>query len=179
MKLIKWMTVVVSAAMLVAPHTAMGQDWPTGPVKIIVPYAPGSTPDLVARIVADRLQTRLGKPMVVENKAGAAGNIGTNAIAKAPPDGQTIGVSIAGPLGVNSLLFKQLPYEPARDLAFITVAATQPAVLVVSSKMPASDAKQVIGLLKNEPGKHNFSSMGAGTIRISAWPPCHPVLRAT
>ena len=70
MKLIKWMTVVVSAAMLVAPHTAMGQDWPTGPVKIIVPYAPGSTPDLVARIVADRLQTRLGKPMVVENKAG-------------------------------------------------------------------------------------------------------------
>jgi len=164
MTIFKFMTLAVSATMVAAPHTVMGQDWPAGAVKIIVPYAPGSTPDLVARIVADRLQTRLGKPMVVENKPGAAGNIGTNAIAKAVPDGQTIGVSIAGPLGVNSLLFKQLPYDPARDLAFITIAATQPAVLVVSSKMPATDAKQVIELLKKEPGKHNFSSMGAGTI---------------
>src|SRR5438132_1603170 len=91
----------------------LAQDWPHGPVRIIVPYGPGSTPDLVARIVADKLAPRIGKPVVVENKAGAAGNIGTDAVAKAPPGGQTIGVSIAGPLGVNALLFHKMPYDPA------------------------------------------------------------------
>jgi len=116
-------------AMGVAVVPAHAQQWPAGPVKVIVPYGPGSTPDIVARIVSEHLTTRLGKPFVVENKPGASGNIGTDAVAKAAPDGQTIGISIAGPLAVNTLLFRNMPYDPARDIAPITIAATQPSVL--------------------------------------------------
>ena len=116
-----------------AAQTAPGADWPKGPVHVVVPYGPGSTPDIIARIVGDRLAKRSGQPVIVENKAGAAGNLGTDAIAKAAPDGQTIGVSIAGPLGVNALLFKKMPYDPAKDLELVSIAATQPSVLVVPS----------------------------------------------
>lgn len=151
---------------LLASHSALtlGQDWPTGPLRLIVPYAPGSTPDIAARIVSDRLAQRLDRPVVVENKAGAAGNLGTDFIAKAAPDGQTFGISIAGPLGVNTLLFKKMPYDPARDLEPITIAATQPSVLVVNPRLGVSDTNGLLALLKKNPGKYNFSSMGAGTI---------------
>ena len=100
-------------------------------MRIVVPYGPGSTPDIIARIVGDKLAKRTGQPMVIDNKAGASGNLGTDAIAKAPPDGSTIGVSIAGPLGVNALLFKKMPYDAAKDLELVSIAATQPSVLVV------------------------------------------------
>ncbi len=153
---------VASLCLAVAPTFA--QQWPAGPVKVIVPYGPGSTPDIVARIVSEHLSTRLGKPFVVENKPGASGNIGTDAVAKAAPDGQTIGISIAGPLAVNTLLFRNMPYDPARDIAPITIAATQPSVLVVGSRLPASDTAELIERLKRDPGKYNFSSMGAGSI---------------
>ena len=98
------------------------------------------------------------------NKAGAAGNMGTDAVAKAAPDGQTIGVSIAGPLGVNSLLFKKLPYDPARDLEPVTIAASQPSVLIISSKLRRQYAGELFAQLKQNSGKYSFSSMGAGTI---------------
>ncbi len=147
-----------------AALAAFGQSWPSGPVKLVVPYGPGSTPDVVARIVADRLGTRIGKPVIVENKTGAAGNIGTDAVAKAAPDGQTIGLSIAGPLGVNSLLFRKLPYDPQRDLAPITIAATQPSILVVPPTLGVNDTGELLELLKKNPGKYNYASMGAGTI---------------
>jgi tripartite-type tricarboxylate transporter receptor subunit TctC len=141
------------------------QAWPKGPVHIIVPFAAGSTPDVIARLVSEQLSTRIGKPVVIDNKPGAAGNIGTDMVAKAVPDGQTIGVSIAGPLAVNSLLFKKLPYDPARDLAPITIAATQPAVLVVSN-VPgaATSAAGLFAMMKQNPGKYSFASMGAGTV---------------
>jgi tripartite-type tricarboxylate transporter receptor subunit TctC len=143
---------------------ARADDWPTGPVHLVVPFGPGSTPDIVARVVADKLSPRIGKSVIVENKTGAAGNIGTAAVAHAPPDGQTIGLSIAGPLGVNSMLFKQLPYDPRRDLEPITIAATQPSVLVVSPKLGVASTQQLLDLLRKEPGKLNYASMGAGTI---------------
>lgn len=150
--------------MSVAVVPAYAQQWPTGTVKVVVPYGPGSTPDIVARIVSEHLTTRLGKPFVVENKPGASGNIGTDAVAKAAPDGQTIGISIAGPLAVNTLLFRNMPYDPARDIAPITIAATQPSVLVVGSRLPAADTAELIARLQRDPGKYNFSSMGAGSI---------------
>ncbi len=150
--------------MSVAAAPAYAQQWPTGTVKVIVPYGPGSTPDIVARIVSEHLTTRLGKPFVVENKPGASGNIGTDAVAKAAPDGQTIGISIAGPLAVNTLLFRNMPYDPARDIAPVTIAATQPSVLVVGSRLPAADTAELIARLQRDPGKYNFSSMGAGSI---------------
>ncbi|MBV9891405.1 MAG: tripartite tricarboxylate transporter substrate binding protein, partial [Rhizobacter sp.] len=105
-----------AVATTAAAQPAPAGDWPKGPVHVVVPYGPGSTPDIIARVVGDRLAKRTGQPVVVENKAGAAGNLGTDVIAKATPDGQTIGVSIAGPLGVNALLFKKMPYDPAKDL---------------------------------------------------------------
>ena len=139
-------------------------DWPKGPVHIIVPYGPGSTPDIIARIVGDKLAKRTGQPMIVDNKPGAAGNLGTDAIAKAPPDGSTIGVSIAGPLGVNALLFKKLPYDPAKDLELVSIAATQPSVLVVPSSLGVNSTDDLVALMKKNPGKYNYASMGAGTI---------------
>jgi tripartite-type tricarboxylate transporter receptor subunit TctC len=152
----------IAALVLAAP--AFAQEWPSGPIHIIVPFGPGSTPDLVARVVADKLSPRIGRPVIVENKPGAAGNIGTDAVAKAAPDGQTIGLSIAGPLGVNSLLFHHLAYDPQKDLAPITIAATQPSVLVVSPQLGVNSTAGLLELLRKNPGKYNFASMGGGTI---------------
>jgi tripartite-type tricarboxylate transporter receptor subunit TctC len=106
-------------ALATAPCTA--QEWPTKPVRIIVPFGPGSTPDLIMRLIAERLQQKLGQPFIVENKPGAGGVTGTDAVAKATPDGSTIGISIGGPLAINTLLFAKLPYDPRKDLAPITL----------------------------------------------------------
>ena len=145
-------------------QTAATGEWPKGPVRIVVPYAPGSTPDIIARIVSDKLARRSGQPMVVDNKPGASGNLGTDAIAKAAPDGQTIGVSIAGPLGVNALLFKKMPYDAARDLELVSIVATQPSVLVVPVSLGVASTDELVALMKKNPGKYNYASMGAGSI---------------
>jgi len=155
---------LAAALSVLCPPWARADDWPTGPVHIIVPFGPGSTPDIVARLVADKLAPRLGKPVIVENKVGAGGNIGTDAVAKAAPDGQTIGLSISGPLAVNALLYKKLPYDPQHDLAPITIAATQPSVLVVTPSLGVNSTEELIALLRKNPGKYNYSSMGGGTI---------------
>ena len=155
---------VVTGCSLAAAQTTAATDWPKGPVRVVVPYGPGSTPDIIARIVADRLAKRSGQPMVVENKAGASGNLGTDAIAKAAPDGLTIGVSIAGPLGVNALLFKKMPYDPAKDLELVSIAATQPSVLVVPVSLGVASTDELVALMKKNPGKYNYASMGAGSI---------------
>jgi len=138
--------------------------WPAKAIRILVPFGPGSTPDTMARMTADRLGPKLGVPVVVENKAGAGGNIGTAAMAKADPDGYTFGITISGPLAANTVLFPNLPYKPQQDLDFLTIAATQPSVLVVS---PALQVKDVAGLLKalrEHPGEYNYGSMGVGSI---------------
>ena len=142
---------------------AWAQEWPSGNVRVVVPYGPGSTPDIVARVVADRLAARLGKPFVIDNKPGAGGMLGTDQVAKAPPDGQTIGISIAGPLAVNTLLYRKMPYDPA-ELAPVTIAATQASVLVAAPSLNVGSATELVALLKANPGKYNYSSMGAGSI---------------
>jgi tripartite-type tricarboxylate transporter receptor subunit TctC len=146
-----------------AAHGVFAQEWPTGTVRVVVPYGPGSTPDIVARVVSDRLSAKLGKPFLVDNKPGAGGMLGTDAVAKAAPDGQTIGISIAGPLAVNTLLYRKMPYDPA-DLAPITIAATQASVVVDSPSLNVGTASELVSLLKANPGKYNYSSMGAGSI---------------
>ncbi|MGZ5105947.1 MAG: Bug family tripartite tricarboxylate transporter substrate binding protein [Usitatibacter sp.] len=161
MKLFTFAGALVAAALSTA---SPAQEWPSGPVHIVVPFGPGSTPDIVARLVADRLSARLGKPVIVDNKPGAGGNIGTDAVAKAAPDGQTIGLSIAGPLAVNTLLYRSMPYDPARDLAPVTIAATQPSILVVAPRLGVSTTAELVALLKANPGKYNYSSMGGGSI---------------
>jgi tripartite-type tricarboxylate transporter receptor subunit TctC len=154
---------LLSLSLGLATGSLYAQQWPKGPIHLIVPFAAGSTPDLVARLVGERLGARLGQPIVVDNKPGASGNIGTNAVAKAAPDGQTLGIGIAGTLAVNALLYKKMPYDAASELAPITVAASQPAVLVTSSKLAVGSANDLIALLKKNPGKYSFASIGAGS----------------
>jgi tripartite-type tricarboxylate transporter receptor subunit TctC len=152
------------ASLIAIAAPAFAQDWPTKTVRIIVPFGPGSTPDIIARLLADRLAARLGATFVVEDKPGASGNIGTDLVAKAEPDGHTIGVSIPGPLAINTLLFSKLPYDPAKDLALITILTTQPSVLAVNINVPAANVAELIALLKREPGKFNFGSIGNGSL---------------
>jgi tripartite-type tricarboxylate transporter receptor subunit TctC len=150
--------------MLAAATPAAAQDWPAKPVKIMVPFGPGSTPDVVARLIADHLQKSLGQPFVIENKPGASGNTGTDAVAKAAPDGYTIGVSIGGPLAINTLLFSKLPYDPKTDIAPITQLVTQPSALAVNSSVMVNSVGELLALLKREPGKFNFGSIGNGSL---------------
>ena len=161
------MTMRFAAALvglLVAILPVSAQDWPTKAVKIIVPFGPGSTPDIVARLIADHLQKKLGQPFVIENKPGASGNSGTDAVAKAEPDGATIGISIGGPLAINTLLFSKLPYDPTKDLAPITQLVTQPSALVVNSSVKVNSVGELVVLLRREPGKFNYGSIGNGSL---------------
>jgi tripartite-type tricarboxylate transporter receptor subunit TctC len=151
-------------ALLVSALPGAAQDWPSRTVRIIVPFGAGSTPDLVARMIADQLQQKLGGAFVVENKPGASGNIGTDAVAKAEPDGHTLGVSIAGPLAINTLLFSRLPYDPFRDIKPITVLATQPSVLTVPGNLGVGSVAELVERLKREPGKYNYGSIGSGSV---------------
>jgi tripartite-type tricarboxylate transporter receptor subunit TctC len=146
------------------PQHSPTSEWPTRPVKLIVPFGPGSTPDIVARVIADRLHERLGQPVVVEDKPGASGNIGTDAVAKAEPDGYTLGISIAGPLAINALLFGKLPYDPAKDFAYVTLVATQPSALAVNARLGAGTVAELVDLLRKNPGKYNFGSIGNGSV---------------
>jgi tripartite-type tricarboxylate transporter receptor subunit TctC len=155
---------LMGAACLPAVAFAQQPEWPSRTVKLIVPFPPGSTPDVLARLVADRLATTLRQAVVVDNKAGAGGNIGTDAVAKAAPDGYTVGVSITGPLVNNTVLYKTLPYDPFRDLAPVTLAAVQPNVLAVSTDLGVSTVRELIELLRRNPGKYNYASVGAGTV---------------
>jgi tripartite-type tricarboxylate transporter receptor subunit TctC len=151
------------ASMLLA-QSASAQEWPARPVKIYIPFGPGSTPDMVGRMIADRLQQKLGQPFVIEDKPGASGNIGTDAVAKAEPDGYTLGISIGGPLAINPLLFSKMPYDPKTDLAAVTMVATQPSALAVNARLGVSTVAELIALLKANPGKYNFGSIGNGSL---------------
>jgi tripartite-type tricarboxylate transporter receptor subunit TctC len=157
-------TILALLSVLLVATPAAAQDWPSKPVRIVVPFGPGSTPDLVARLIADHLQAKLGQTFIVENKPGASGNTGTDAVAKAAPDGTTIGVSIGGPLAINTLLFSKLPYDPKTDLAPITQLVTQPSALAVNSGVRVNGVAELITLLKREPGKYNFGSIGNGSL---------------
>jgi tripartite-type tricarboxylate transporter receptor subunit TctC len=131
----------------------------------VVPFGPGSTPDIVARLVVEGLQQKYpGSAFLVENKPGASGNLGTDAVAKAAPDGSTLGVSIGGPLAINTLLFSRLPYDPRKDIAPVTQLVSQPSVLAVNPELGVNSVAQLIAVLKTNPGKYNFASIGNGPL---------------
>jgi len=146
----------------IAPASA--QDWPAKAVRVIVPFGAGATPDTIARLIADRLQAKLGQNFIVENKPGASGMTGTDAVAKAEPDGYTIGVSIGGPLAINTLLFSKMPYDPFRDVALITMLTTQPSALTVPASLGVNSVAELVALIKKDPGKYNFGSIGNGSL---------------
>lgn len=154
----------VGLAVLLLPAAASAQDkWPSKPIRMIVPFPPGSSPDLVARMLTDRLGAALGQPVVVENRPGAGGMVGTGHVAKAAPDGYTIGVSIPGPLAVNTVLMKSMEYDPFKELAPITVVAASPNVLVVDPKLGVDSVPDFVRLAKAQPGRLNYGSVGNGS----------------
>ena len=159
--------VLIGALLATSPASAQpapARDWPIKTVKIIVPFGAGSTPDVIMRIIAERLQYKLGQPFLIENRPGASGMTGTDVVAKAAPDGSTIGISIGGPLAINTLLFDKLPYDPRTDIALVTLLTSQPSALVVNSNVKVNSAGELIALLKREHGKFNFGSIGAGSL---------------
>jgi len=156
--------VLALSSLLFAVVPAAAQDWPTKTVRIIVPFGPGSTPDMVGRLIADHMQQKLGQPFVIENRPGASANTGTEMVAKADPDGYTIGVSLGGPLAINTLLFAKLPYDPAKDLALITMLTTQPSALVVNTSLGVNSVAELVDLLRRNPGKYNYGSIGNGSL---------------
>ncbi len=156
---------VAYSLLLGAATPALAQAWPAKTVRIVVPFGPGSTPDIVARLIADGLQQKYPtSAFVIENKPGASGNIGTDAVAKAAPDGSTLGVSIGGPLAINTLLFANLPYDPRKDIAPVAQLVTQPSVLAVNPDLGVSTVAELVALLKKNPGKYNFASIGNGSL---------------
>ena len=150
--------------LLLCALAAGAQEWPQRPVKIVAPFAAASTPDTFARLLAENLRKRLNQPVVVENKPGAGGMVGTDAVAKAAPDGYTLGVSIVGPLVNNKLLYKKMPYDPDTDLVPITIAVTQASLLVVPADRSVSNLRELTAYLKARPGKGNYASIGVGSL---------------
>jgi tripartite-type tricarboxylate transporter receptor subunit TctC len=151
------------AALALAAAAPAQDKWPAKPIRMIVPFPPGSSPDLIARMLTDRLGAALGQPVVVENKPGAGGMVGTGQVAKAAPDGYTIGLSIPGPLAVNTVLMKSMEYDPFKELAPIAVVAASPNVLVVDAKLGVDTVQDFVNLARSQPGKLNYGSVGNGS----------------
>jgi tripartite-type tricarboxylate transporter receptor subunit TctC len=145
----------------------LAQTYPSKPVRLIVPYAPGGSVDLLARIMRDGLQDALGQPVVVENRAGAGGAIGVEAAAKSPPDGHTLVLSGSGAITVNVHLTK-LAYDPAKDLAPVSMLTTLPIVIAVHPSVPARSMGELVAYAKSRPGTLNYSSNGRGSVAFLA-----------
>ncbi len=156
---------VCAAAAALAPlaHAQAG-DYPNRPIKLIVPFAPGGSTDIVARLLADKMGQILGKAVVVDNKGGAGGSIGADAIAKSAPDGYTIGMATVSTHGANPAIYARLPYDPVKDFAPITNVMSVPSVFVVHPSVPAKSMKEFVALAKAEPGKYSFATPGAGSL---------------
>jgi tripartite-type tricarboxylate transporter receptor subunit TctC len=147
----------------IAPAFAQ-QGWPNRQIRIVVPYGPGSSPDVAARIVAERLSPRLGQPVVIENRPGAGGNNGTGAVAKSPGDGYTYVISTNGPLVYNTVLYKRLPYDPFKELKPVVLAGSQANVCTVRADSGIHTLKDLVEAMKKNPGRFNFSSTGVGSL---------------
>lgn len=151
----------VGCAMAV-PAASLAQVYPTKPVRIVVGYAPGGTTDIIARIIGARLTEKLGQPVIVDNRAGAGGNIGAEMVAKAAPDGLTLMLATAGTMAINPSIYKNMPVDTVRDFAPISLIATLPNLMVVNPKVPARTVPEFVAWAKSQPGKVFFASSGNG-----------------
>ena len=151
------------ALLALAPCLAPAQSWPSRPIKYIVPFAPGGTTDILGRMVAAGLASALGQPVVVENKPGQAGSLGAAELARAAPDGYTVGGGTVSSHAINVSLYSKLSYDPMKDFAPITMLATLPNVLVVHPSLNVSSVAELVALLKASPNKYSFGSAGNGT----------------
>ncbi|MDH2240002.1 tripartite tricarboxylate transporter substrate binding protein [Pigmentiphaga sp. GD03639] len=155
----------IACLALLATATALAaQDWPSRATTVINPFSAGTTTDTVARVVAEGLQKKYGTPFIVDSRPGAGGMIGTTLVARAHPDGSTFGVSIAGPLVHNPLLYKRMAYDPAKDLTPLTLGVHQPCLLIASRQLGVKTLPELIDVLKKNPGKYNYSYVGNGSL---------------
>jgi tripartite-type tricarboxylate transporter receptor subunit TctC len=154
---------ILIAMVLLAPVVMAQQAYPNKPVRIIVPYPPGGTADIIGRTIAEKLGVLWGQSVIVENRAGAGGTIGVDAVAKAAPDGYTMVLGVTGPLTIAPSINAQLAYDPLRDLVPITLVAAVPSLIAIHPSVPARDLKELIALAKSQPGKLTFASAGTGT----------------
>ena len=137
--------------------------YPNKPIRFVVPYPPGSGTDIVARLLGQKLTESWGQQVTIDNRPGAGAIIGVDAVAKAAPDGYTIGIADTGPLAINPALYPKLPYDPVRDLAPVTLVANLPFILVVHPSVKAANLAELIALAKSSPGKLNYASVGNGS----------------
>ncbi|MBA2962304.1 MULTISPECIES: Bug family tripartite tricarboxylate transporter substrate binding protein [Ramlibacter] len=148
-------------SLLAAGH-AGAQAYPNKPIRMVVPFPPGGGNDVIARIVAQKLGTRLGQTVVVDNRAGANGIVGLAAVKQAAPDGYTLGIAAAGPMAVNPSLYDKLPYDPVKDFEPITNMVIYPLLLVAHPSVPAKSMRELLELARAKPGSLNFASPGSG-----------------
>ena len=144
-------------------QSAIAQSWPSHPVKIVVPAPAGSSLDLIARLLADKLKDRWAQPVLVDNKPGAGGMLGVDVAAKAAPDGHTLVLGFNGPMAFAPFLYKKMPYDPAKDLVPVVMTTSQPNVLAVHANVPAKTVKEFVDWARAQGGKVNYSSLGPGS----------------
>jgi tripartite-type tricarboxylate transporter receptor subunit TctC len=156
-------TVFLAAQMMVQPAAEAQTRYPDKSVRVVVPAPPGSAPDFLVRLVGQKLGETWGQPVVIDNVVGASGNIGTERVAKATPDGYTLLFNTIGPIAVNQSLFDKLPYDPIKDLAPISLVAKMPNILTVNPGVPVKNLAELIALAKKEPGKLRYGTAGPGT----------------
>ena len=159
------LTTLIALVALVAAFASSlhAQTYPSRSLRIVVPFAPGGSTDIFARLIAERLAASLGQPVVVENRAGASGNIGAEAVAKAPADGYTVLMATTGVMAINNALFKAMTYDAAKDFEPVIFIASITNVLAVPVDLPAKSVTELIALAKKEEGKLTFASSGAGS----------------
>lgn len=161
-RIIAYVLAVVAMTLTMAVGAA-DEPWPNKPVRFVVPFAAGGVPDVLGRIVADKLTQIHGKPFILDNRAGAAGNIGTELAAKSNPDGYTFLIGSSGTHAINPTLYREISYDPIRDFSPISLLAVVPNVLVVTNKFPASSVTEFIVYARTNPGKINYGSIGNGS----------------
>jgi tripartite-type tricarboxylate transporter receptor subunit TctC len=154
---------ILSALLLAVPLVALAQAYPSKPVRVVVPYPAGSTPDIIGRTLAERLQTAFGQAFVVENRSGAGGNIGAEAVAKAAGDPHMLLVGGNGPVAINKHLYKGLSFDPDRDLVPISLLATAPQMLVVKPELKLDDFRSFLEHARRNPGRLSYASVGGGS----------------
>jgi tripartite-type tricarboxylate transporter receptor subunit TctC len=158
-----WKKILLTLACVALPLAGLAQAYPSKPVKLLVTIGPGSSADILARIVAEELQRRLGQPVVVENKPGAGGNIAADAVAKSAPDGYTLLMSTISTHAINAAMYPSMPFDPIKDFAHIALLAANPNALVVQPSAPVQSLKDVLELAAKKPGEVSYSSGGSGT----------------
>src|SRR5258706_8909780 len=153
----------VCAAALLHSASALAQAWPARPVRRVVPFPPGGSTDIVARIVGQKLVERVGQSMVIENRGGAGGTLGAAQVAKAAPDGYTLGVASTSTHVVAPNVYQKLEYDPVKDFAPVSLIAVSPYLLVVNPAVPAKSVRELVELARRQPGKMNYASAGIGS----------------